>query len=119
MNALSYGVCMGINDALAQATHDDSIDCVVLTGTERMFASGGNINEVNANTIDTAFSKDLLKHMQEVSLFPKPILAAISGFAIGGGLQVALQCDLIVVSPHAKISTPEMKRGVVPGAGGI
>jgi enoyl-CoA hydratase len=118
MNALSMSVreTLAVHfDALAA---DDSIRCVVITGDEKAFAAGADVAELAKRTpTDPAFAKSRAAWIA-MERFPKPIIAAINGFALGGGCELAMHCDIIIAGEGAKLGQPEVKLGIMPGAGG-
>lgn len=114
VNPLSSGVRQGLSDGVSKALADDNIKAMVLTGAGRAFIAGADISEFGKPQQGPGLH-DCLKAMEESS---KPIVAAINGTAFGGGLEVALCCDFRVASPVAKVGLPEVKLGLLPGAGG-
>ena len=114
VNPLSSGVRQGLNDGIAQALADDSISAIVLTGAGRAFIAGADISEFGGASTGPSLH-DCLNAMDASS---KPIVAAINGTAFGGGLEVALCCHYRVIAPSAQVGLPEVKLGLLPGAGG-
>jgi enoyl-CoA hydratase len=118
LNALNRRVMEELVDAMQTLEADPSCVCIVLTGNEKAFAAGADIKEMAGNTaiemqrIDQFTRWDLLKKIK------KPIIAAVSGFALGGGCELAMLCDMIIASESAQFGQPEIKIGVMPGAGG-
>ena len=115
VNPLSSGVRQGLFDGVNQALADDAIKAMVLTGKGRAFIAGADISEFGAASTAGASLYDTLKNMETSA---KPIVAAINGTAFGGGLEVALCCDYRVAAPTAPLGLPEVKLGLLPGAGG-
>lgn len=118
LNALNRQMVDEIVSQLENFDRNDSIRVIVLKGNERAFAAGADIEEMMN---ETPLSLELLNPFAEwdkISLIKKPILAAVNGFALGGGFELALHCDLIIASEDAKFGFPEVKLGVLPGAGG-
>lgn len=118
LNALCMGMLAELNDVLSGFNTDDSVRAVVLTGNERAFAAGADITELaNFNAVDARrhFAKPGWNAIEQ---FRKPIIAAVSGLALGGGFELVMQCDLVIVSADATLGLPEVKLGVIPGAGG-
>ena len=107
-----------LNDALAELAADDSIGAVVLTGEGKAFAAGADIKEMGARDFPDTFKMDMLGHWSEVSKFRKPIIAAVNGYALGGGCELAMMCDIIIASEKAQFGQPEITLGTLPGAGG-
>ena len=114
VNPLSSGVRKGLDDGLTQATEDDSVNAIVLTGAGRAFIAGADISEFGGAAEGPSLH-DCLNAMDASS---KPIVAAINGTAFGGGLEVALCCHYRVIAPSAQVGLPEVKLGLLPGAGG-
>jgi enoyl-CoA hydratase len=109
-----------IKDLLKKLQEKRKIRCLVLTGAGRAFCSGGDINEESEKTVITGyeFSEDGHAVMGTIADLPMPVLAAINGYALGGGLEFALACDYRIASDTAVLGCPEVKLGVIPGAGG-
>src|SRR5690606_14520217 len=98
---------------------DDKVRCIVLTGSEKAFAAGADIKEMSSKTFTEVFTEDLFTHDTEAMLrVRKPIIAAVSGYALGGGCELAMMCDFIICSDTAKFGQPEINLGVVAGIGG-
>ncbi len=117
-NALSFGLLQSLAERLTHAASDDRIRAVILTGSGGTFAAGADIRELSRMTAAEFLMTDVFRTWDEIAGFPKPILAAVQGFALGGGLELALSCDLIVASQEARFAQPELSLGVIPGAGG-
>ena len=115
VNPLSSGVRQGLFDGVSQALEDDEVKAIVVTGLNRAFIAGADISEFGAAATQGASLNDVLKQMESS---PKPIIAAINGTAFGGGLEVALCCDYRIASNTAPVGLPEVKLGLLPGAGG-
>jgi enoyl-CoA hydratase/carnithine racemase len=117
-NALSTEVLTGLSAGLDSAEHDDDVRAVVITGGPQFFASGADIRQLR----DTTAAGYLLSERQSAWLrfarFPKPMVAAASGYVLGGGCELALLCDLVVASDTAVFGQPEIRLGIIPGAGG-
>ena len=118
LNALSRGLITDLNAALAGFEADSAIGAIVLTGSEKAFAAGADIKELENNSFADAFLNDIIAPWEYVTRIRKPVIAAVSGFALGGGCELAMMCDFIVASDTAKFGQPEIKLGVIPGAGG-
>ncbi|GAA5993031.1 hypothetical protein JCM10908_003067 [Rhodotorula pacifica] len=118
LNALNSTLFHELNSALRSFSNDDSIRCVVLTGSEKAFAAGADIKEMKDKQFAEVYKGDFLAHWTELSQFRKPIVAAVSGYALGGGCELAMMCDIILASPTAVFGQPEINLGVIPGAGG-
>jgi len=118
LNALSFGVFREIAAAVDDLEADDKVGCILLTGSEKAFAAGADIKEMRSKTYMEAYLEDFLSKWETVSRLRKPILAAVAGFALGGGCELAMMCDFILAADTAKFGQPEIKLGVIPGAGG-
>jgi len=106
-----------INCALAGFAKDDAIGCVILTGNEKAFAAGADIKEMKDKSFDDVYSNNFLSNWDEVQKFRKPLIAAVAGYCLGGGCEVALMCDLIIAAENARFATPETGLGIIPGGG--
>jgi enoyl-CoA hydratase len=118
LNALCTPLMDELNHALLGFDKDPDIGCIVLTGSERAFAAGADIKEMQPKTYMSAYIEDFITSWEGVSHRRKPIIAAVAGFALGGGCELAMMCDFILAADTAKFGQPEIKLGVVPGAGG-
>ena len=117
-NALNLEVRRLIGEHLTAMTDDDSVRCIVLTGNEKSFAAGADIKEMaGAGTIDMLL-RGTQKMWRTIYGCPKPVIAAVSGFALGGGCELAMTCDIIIAGESAKFGQPEVKIGIIPGGGG-
>jgi enoyl-CoA hydratase len=117
-NALNLEVRKLIGQYLTEMTDDDSVRCIVLTGNEKAFAAGADIKEMaNAGTIDMLL-RGTQKMWRTIYACPKPVIAAVNGFALGGGCELAMTCDIIIAGESAKFGQPEVKIGIIPGGGG-
>ncbi len=118
LNALNPRTIQEIGEALAKFDRDDSIRCLVLTGNDRAFAAGADIGQMaEAGAIEILRDDDAARWARLRSL-RKPLIAAVSGYALGGGCELALMCDIIVAAESAQFGQPEVKIGIIPGAGG-
>jgi enoyl-CoA hydratase len=119
MNALSFGLLDELGAALAALDADTACRVVVITGAgERAFAAGVDIRELAAQTPDSLLERDPFAVVERIPGMRVPVIAAVRGFALGGGFELALACDLIVASEDAQLGLPELGLGVIPGAGG-
>ncbi|MDZ4724072.1 MAG: enoyl-CoA hydratase-related protein [candidate division Zixibacteria bacterium] len=121
LNAMNIETTDELQRAFNENSNNDAISCVILTGAgEKSFVAGADINEINALTAQTGytFSDNGLRLMNTIQYFPKPVIAAINGFALGGGCELALACDIRLASDKAKLGQPEVNLGVIPGYGG-
>jgi enoyl-CoA hydratase len=118
LNAINNAIIDGIGHALDAFEAADTIGCIVLTGTERAFAAGADIGFMKDFTYLDAFKSDFLHNWDRIARCRKPIIAAVSGYALGGGCEVAMMCDMIFAAENAKFGQPEIKLGTLPGVGG-
>lgn len=118
LNALNSALFHEINDATLKADEDESIGAIVLTGSEKAFAAGADIKEMKDKEFASAYKSNFLGHWTKLTTIRKPILAAVSGHALGGGCELAMMCDIILASSTATFGQPEINLGVIPGAGG-
>lgn len=118
LNALCNGLMTELNEALKGADNDDQVGAIVLTGGYKAFAAGADIKEMANTQFITNYKTNFLGHWADVAKIRKPIIAAVSGFALGGGCELAMKCDIIYAGDNAKFGQPEIKLGTIPGAGG-
>jgi enoyl-CoA hydratase len=119
LNALSFELTDALATALERLDHDPACRCIVVTGSgERAFAAGADIKELAKQTPVTLTADDGFRHWGRIKRIRKPLVAAVRGVALGGGCELAMACDLIVASEDAQFGQPEIKLGVMPGAGG-
>ncbi len=118
LNALSSDLMNELADALEGFDADDEVRCVVLTGSERVFAAGGDIKQMSDSTAADMVKRESPSPWKRVAKTRKPIVAAVSGYALGGGCELALSCDMMVASETAQFGQPEIDLGIIPGAGG-
>jgi len=118
LNALTNQLMNEVMDALAAYDQDDSIGAMVITGNEKAFAAGADIKEMVDKTIQQMMDGDHVAVFGRIRTIRKPVIAAVSGWALGGGCELALSCDMIIASDSAKFGLPEVTIGVIPGAGG-
>lgn len=119
LNALNLNMMRELSEALAKLEADDSVGCVILTGSEKAFAAGADIKEMAEDSYLDLYKHDRFEdyHMA-TERFRKPIIAAVAGYALGGGCEVAMMCDFIIAADNAKFGQPEINLGVMPGMGG-
>ena len=118
LNALNRQVMADVTHAAAELDADPGIGCLLLTGSEKAFAAGADIKEMaSADAVDM-FLGDAFAGWDALLRVRKPIVAAVSGFALGGGCELAMMCDIIIASDTAKFGQPEIKLGIIPGIGG-
>jgi enoyl-CoA hydratase len=119
LNALNSQLVDELGAALDQAEADQGVRCIVLTGSEKAFAAGADIKEMQPKTYMDAFGEDFItRNWERVTRCRKPVIAAVAGFALGGGCELAMMCDFIIAGDNAKFGQPEIKLGVMPGSGG-
>ena len=118
LNALNNQLMREVMDALDGFDRDDDIGAMVITGNEKAFAGGADIKEMADKSITEMMDRDHVAVFGRIRTIRKPVIAAVSGWALGGGCEVALSCDMIVASESAKFGQPEITIGVIPGAGG-
>src|ERR1700753_3539461 len=119
LNALSCGVYKKMTAAVAALEADDTIGCILLTGSEKAFAAGADIKEMQPKTFIDMFSSDFTAvGGDRVATCRKPTIAAVSGYALGGGCELAMMCDIIIAADTAKFGQPEITLGTIPGIGG-
>jgi enoyl-CoA hydratase len=118
LNALSSELFDDLNAAIDTFEADEAIGCMVLTGSEKAFAAGADIKEMQPYNSVTAYVDDLLTPWERISRARKPVIAAVAGYALGGGCELAMMCDFIIAAETAKFGQPEINLGVMPGAGG-
>jgi enoyl-CoA hydratase len=118
LNALSSPLIAELNVALDGFDADPAVGAIVLTGSEKAFAAGADIREMKDFTAETARAKDFLKTWDHINSIRKPIIAAVSGYCMGGGFEYALIADILIAGDNAKFSFPEITLGIFPGLGG-
>jgi enoyl-CoA hydratase len=118
LNALNLQLMAELRDTLKALDEDDEVRVIVLTGNEKAFAAGADIKQMAGKTAIDMLNVDQFSTWDQIKKTKKPLIAAVSGFALGGGCELALTCDMIVASESAKFGQPEIKIGVMPGAGG-
>jgi enoyl-CoA hydratase len=118
LNALNSELVREVNDALDRFEADPQLGCTIITGSERAFAAGADIKEMLDKTYPTTYLEDFITSWDRVGTRRKPIIAAVAGFALGGGCELAMMCDIIIAADNAKFGQPEIKLGVMPGSGG-
>lgn len=119
LNALNGTLMRELGEALDAAEADRDVGCIVLTGSEKAFAAGADIKEMASKGYMDVFMEDFITASWEtVTRVRKPVIAAVAGYALGGGCELAMMCDFIICAENAKFGQPEIKLGVIPGAGG-
>ena len=118
LNALNAQVIAEMSQALDAFEASEAIGCIVITGNEKSFAAGADIKEMQPKTYMQAYKDDFIHSWYRVARVRKPVIAAVAGFALGGGCELAMMCDFIIAADTAKFGQPEIKLGIIPGAGG-
>ena len=119
LNALNSRLMADLSAFLDAIEHDDGVRCIVLTGSDKAFAAGADIKEMSSKSYAEMFTENFFAGVSDrISRFRKPIIAAVSGYALGGGCELAMLCDFILASDTARFGQPEINLGVAPGIGG-
>jgi len=118
LNALNSALIEELNQALGAFDADPAIGAIVLTGSEKAFAAGADVKEMQEGTFAQMFMGDFFGHFENVTQARKPLIAAVAGFALGGGCELAMMCDFILAADTAKFGQPEIRLGIIPGGGG-
>ena len=118
LNALNLQLMQEIRDTLKALDEDEAVRVVVITGNERAFAAGADIKQMAGKTAIDMLITDQFSTWDQIRKFRKPLIGAVSGFALGGGCELAMTCDMLVVSETAQFGQPEIRIGTMPGAGG-
>jgi len=118
LNALNTALIRELNEVLELFSDDAKIGALVLTGSEKAFAAGADIKELQSLSYMEAYMGDAIRSWERLSFFRKPAIAAVAGFALGGGCELAMMCDFILAAENAKFGQPEIKLAIPPGAGG-
>ncbi|MFJ3059285.1 enoyl-CoA hydratase [Herbaspirillum sp. NPDC087042] len=119
LNALNDGLMTDLGAALLAFDAQDEIGCIVITGSEKAFAAGADISVMAGyNYMDVFQGEFITRNWETLRRIRKPVIAAVAGYALGGGCELAMMCDFIIAADNAKFGQPEIKLGIVPGAGG-
>jgi enoyl-CoA hydratase len=119
LNALSPELMVELGLALCAFDADAAIGCIIITGSEKAFAAGADIGAMATYTFADVYKNDYItKHWETIRSIRKPVIAAVSGFALGGGCELAMMCDFIIAADNARFGQPEIKLAIIPGAGG-
>ncbi|WP_312303563.1 enoyl-CoA hydratase [Pulveribacter sp.] len=119
LNALNDQLMDELGEALKAFDADEKIGCIVLTGSEKAFAAGADIGAMAKYSFADAYKGDYItRNWEQIRQIRKPVIAAVSGYALGGGCELAMMCDFIIAADNARFGQPEIKLGVIPGAGG-
>jgi enoyl-CoA hydratase len=119
LNALNDELMDALGTALAGFDRDDGIGCIVITGSDKAFAAGADIGAMATKTYMQAYQGDFItRNWETIRQVRKPVIAAVAGFALGGGCELAMMCDIVIAADTARFGQPEIKLGIIPGAGG-
>jgi enoyl-CoA hydratase len=118
LNALNKALISELTQAIETFDADDKIGCLLITGSDKAFAAGADIKEMADKSFIEAYLGDFVSNWNAAARARKPVVAAVAGFALGGGCELAMQCDIVIAADNAKFGQPEIKLGVIPGIGG-
>jgi enoyl-CoA hydratase len=118
LNALNAALKDELLAAAERFDADPGVSCIVITGSDKAFAAGADIKEMASKTYSEVFAEDFAAEYERLMRVRKPLIAAVAGFALGGGCELAMMCDLIIAADTAKFGQPEIRLGVIPGMGG-
>ena len=118
LNALNGALIGELNAVLDSFEAEDEIGAVVVTGNEKAFAAGADIGEMRRLNFVDAYGSDFIAAWNRITAFRKPVIAAVAGYALGGGCELAMMCDIVIAADNARFGQPEIKLGTIPGAGG-
>ena len=119
LNALNDQLMDELAAALVAFERDAAVGCIIITGSEKAFAAGADISAMATMGFADAYSQDFIsRNWEQIRQIRKPVIAAVSGFALGGGCELAMMCDFIIAADNARFGQPEIKLGIIPGAGG-
>src|SRR5690554_4491344 len=117
-NALRTQLLGELAEVLRQSQENDSVRAVVITGNEKVFAAGADIKEMAALDTVGVLNDPRVQHWRTIAQFPKPLIAAVNGFALGGGCELVMHADIVIAGDNAQFGQPEINLGIIPGAGG-
>jgi enoyl-CoA hydratase len=118
LNALSYGLVKDLSLAMQALDEDENVRVIIVTGGEKVFAAGADIKEMADVGAFDEFVRERFAYRDRINEISKPVIAAVSGFALGGGCELAMSCDIIIASETARFGQPEVNLGIIPGSGG-
>ena len=118
LNALSYGLVKDLSLAMQELDHDVEVRVIIVTGGEKVFAAGADIKEMAERGPFDPRIQERLAYRDRINEIKKPVIAAVSGFALGGGCELAMSCDIIIAAETARFGQPEVNLGIIPGSGG-
>ncbi len=119
LNALNKALMAELTQAIEAFDADDKVGCLLITGSDKAFAAGADIKEMADKSFIDAYLGDFVSNWNAAAHARKPVVAAVAGFALGGGCELAMQCDVVIAADTAKFGQPEIKLGVIPGKGGL
>ncbi len=118
LNALSYGLFKDLSLAMQELDRDDQIRVMIVTGGEKVFAAGADIKEMAERGPFDVRLQERLAYRDRINKISKPVIAAVNGFALGGGCELAMSCDIVIAAENARFGQPEINIGIIPGSGG-
>ena len=118
LNALNSQLIGDLSQAIDEFEADDGVGCMVIIGSPKAFAAGADIKEMQDKTFIEAYKENFISSWERVTHARKPVIAAVGGYALGGGCELAMMCDFIIAADNAKFGQPEITLGIIPGAGG-
>ena len=118
LNALCYALFEDLNCAMTKLDTDPEVKAIVLTGSERAFAAGADIKEMQPRSYPDTYMTDMLTWWDQLTRLKTPLIGAVNGYALGGGSELAMMCDILIAGKEAKFGQPEVNLGVIPGMGG-
>lgn len=118
LNALCDALFLELVEAVKEADKDPTVSCMVLTGSEKAFAAGADIKEMKDKEYSETYMTDMLNWWNQIANARKPIIGAVNGYALGGGCELAMMCDILIAGENAKFGQPEINLGTIPGMGG-
>ena len=119
LNAFNNALMDALGETLLRLDADPAVGCIVITGSDKAFAAGADIGELAQHDFVSAYTTDLItRNWEHIRRVRKPVVAAVAGFALGGGCELAMMCDIVLAADTAKFGQPEIKLGIIPGAGG-
>jgi enoyl-CoA hydratase/carnithine racemase len=118
LNALCDGLLADLIHAARAFDDDENIGAIVITGSEKAFAAGADIKEMSSRDFVQCYTKNMFREWADLTTIRKPVIAAVNGYALGGGCELAMMCDIIIAGEKAKFGQPEITLGVIPGCGG-
>jgi len=118
LNALCDGLMLELNQVLNTYENDPNIGCIIITGSSKAFAAGADIKEMQPKTFSEVYGEDFLAHWTAITRVRTPVMAVVNGYALGGGCELAMMCDIIYAGDKAQFGQPEITLGTIPGAGG-